>query len=92
MKTIPQPQSVERRSEERRPGGDVLVKLDPGIGRPPFTCFVWDISENGVRLKLSENSELPPIVHVVIGDVRKAARVVWRKADHVGLEFVAAIR
>ena len=92
MKTIPQPQTVERRSVERRPGGNVLVKLDPGSGRPLFTCFVWDISENGVRLKLSENSELPPIVHVVIGDVRKAARVVWRKADHVGLEFIAASR
>jgi hypothetical protein len=89
---IPKPQPAERRSEERRPGGNALVKLDPGGGRPPFTCFVWDISENGVRLKLSENSELPPIVHVVIGDVRKAARVVWRKADHVGLEFVVAIR
>ena len=92
MESIPKPQTVERRAEERRPGGNALVKLDPGRGRPPFTCFVWDISEKGVRLKLSENSELPPIVHIVIGDVRKAARVVWRKADHVGLEFVAAIR
>ena len=85
------PQAVERRSEERRSGGNVLVKLDPGSGRSPFTCFVWDISESGIRLKLSENSELPPIVHIIIGEVRKRARVVWRKADHVGLEFLAAI-
>jgi hypothetical protein len=91
MKSTPKPQTVERRSEERQPGGNVLVKLDPGSGRLPFSCFVWDISDKGIRLKLSENSELPPIVHIVIGDVRKRARVVWRKADHVGLEFVAAI-
>jgi len=91
MKIIPKPPTVERRSEERQPGGNALVKLDPGSGRPPFTCFVWDISERGVRLKLSENSELPPIVHIVMGNVRKRARVVWRKADHVGLEFVATI-
>ena len=91
MKIIPKPPTVERRSEERQPGGNALVKLDPGGGRSAFTCFVWDISEKGVRLKLSENSELPPIVHIVMGSVRKRARVVWRKADHVGLEFVAAI-
>ena len=92
QEAIPKTQMVERRSEERRPGGNALVKLDPGSGRPPFTCFVWDISESGVRLKLSQKSELPAIVHIIIGDVRKMARVVWRKADHVGLEFVAAIR
>ena len=91
MKAIPKPQTVERRCVERWPGGNALVKLDPGSGRSPFTCFVWDISEDGVRLKLSEKSELPPIVHIISGNVRRTARVVWRKADHVGLEFVAAI-
>jgi hypothetical protein len=57
-----------RRSEKREHvGGTYLVKLDPGKGVPPFTCFVWDISESGIRLKLCERANLPPVVHILIG-------------------------
>ena len=87
-----QPFFVDRRSETRRRADYCLVKLDPGRGRAPITCFVWDISEGGTRLKLSENIDLPSVVHVVIGDVRKAARVVWRKADHIGLQYLPDTR
>jgi len=81
--------AVERRSKKREHvGGTYLVKLDPGKGATPFTCFVWDISEDGIRLKLSEPRPLPPVVHVLIGDVRKAAKVVWQKGDQVGLQFL----
>jgi hypothetical protein len=81
---------LERRSEKREHvGGTYLVKLDPGKGVPPFTCFVWDISESGIRLKLSERANLPPVVHILIGNVRKAAKVIWQKGDQVGLQFVA---
>ena len=80
---------VERRSETRDyRGGTYLVKLDPGKGASPFTCFVWDISESGIRLKLSERRPLPPVVHILIGNVRKAAKVVWQKGDQVGLQFL----
>jgi hypothetical protein len=37
---------------------------------------------------MSEDIDLPPIVHVIVGNVRKAARVAWRKADHVGLQYL----
>ena len=79
---------VERRSEKRHRIGQVLVKLDPGKGRTPFTCFVWDLSDNGARLKLPENIELPSVVHVIFGNVRKRATVIWREADHVGLSLL----
>jgi len=29
-----------------------------------------------------------PVVHILIGDVRKAAKVVWQKGDQVGLQFL----
>jgi hypothetical protein len=81
---------VERRSEKREHfGGTYLVKLDPGKGGCPFTCFVWDISEHGIRLKLSERAGLPPVVHIMIGNVRKAAKVIWQKGDQVGLQFLS---
>jgi hypothetical protein len=84
QETIP---GRERRSEERQFIGNPLVKLDPGEGRPPLACFVWDISERGARLKLSQVIELPKTVGVLIGNVRKDARVVWSKGDQIGLEF-----
>ena len=82
--------AVERRSKKREHvGGTCLVKLDPGKGASPFTCFVWDISENGIRLKLSERRSLSPVVHVLIGNVRKAAKLVWQRGDQIGLQFLS---
>jgi len=81
--------AVERRVKKREyVGGTYLVKLDPGKGASPFTCFVWDISESGIRLKVSERHPLSPVVHVLIGNDRKAAKVVWQKGDQVGLQFL----
>ena len=79
---------VERRSEQRHQPSQFLVKLDPGNGQKPFTCFVWDLSASGIRLKLSENVELPRVVHVIIDNVRRPAKVIWRKGDHVGLSLL----
>jgi hypothetical protein len=87
MDAFSKPPFAERRSEKRKIVDNCLVKLDPGTGRPPFTCFVWDMSESGVRLKLSEIIDLPPSVHIIIGNVRKAAKVVWQKADQAGFKF-----
>ena len=87
-----QPFYVDRRSEPRRRVDNFLIKLDPGNGRPPITCAVWDVSTGGTRLKLAEAIELPPVVHVIIGNVRKTARVVWRKADQIGLQYLPGTR
>jgi PilZ domain len=82
------PAAIERRSEKRQFIGHYLVKLDVGKARSPLTCFVWDISERGARLKLSERIDLVGVVYVIIGSVRVCARVIWQKADQVGLEFL----
>ena len=89
MDLFAQPYDLDRRSEPRRRVEAFLLKLDPDDGRAPINCSVWDISEGGTRLRLAEDVALPRVVHVVIGNVRKAARVVWRKADHVGLQYLA---
>ena len=89
MDVFSKPYDLDRRSEPRRRVDHFLLRLDPGDGRAPITCAVWDISEGGTRLRLAEDVALPAVVHVVIGNVRKAARVVWRKADHVGLQYIS---
>jgi hypothetical protein len=78
----------ERRSSERVNIGRYLLKLAPGGGREPFTCFIWDLSETGARLKLSEYGPLPRQVTVMIGNVTKTARVVWRDGFDIGIEFL----
>ena len=80
---------LDRRSEPRQRVVNFVLKLDPCDGRAPIICVVWDISEGGTRLKLAQDVELPTVVDVVIGNVRKTARVVWRKADHVGLQYIS---
>jgi hypothetical protein len=77
---------LERRRQERQFVGNPLVKLDPGRGEP-LACFVWDISESGARLKLAQPVDLPSTVTILIGNVRKSGRVVWRRDDQVGIEF-----
>lgn len=77
----------EQRKEPRRSVGKALLKLDIGKGHEPFVCFVWDISDNGARLKVPENVEIPKIVYVISEDSRWPAAVVWRKGNQIGLEF-----
>jgi hypothetical protein len=77
----------ERRAHERYRVNNYHLKLDPGMGRPPIVCSVWDVSEGGTRLKMSEPIDLPRVVHILIGNIRRTAWVVWQKADHVGLEY-----
>jgi hypothetical protein len=83
----PATHAEERRREQRQHIGSPLVKLDPGLGGEPIGCFVWDISERGARLKLARAVALSDVVGVLIGNVRKDARVVWRKEDQIGVEF-----
>jgi hypothetical protein len=79
-------QPLERRSKPRQ-RMNAIVKLDAGTGSEPIACFVWDMSEDGARLKLSVSTDLEEVVNVLIGNVRKPATVRWRKGDQIGLEF-----
>ena len=87
MDALAKTEAAERRREPRE-RINAIVKLDPCNGSEPIACFVWDMSESGARLKLEVESDLGKTVQVLIGNVRKPATVVWRKGDHVGLEFV----
>ena len=82
---------AERRSEPRYAVKDVLVKLRFTSDAEPITCFVWDISRRGMRLKLPTRMSLPARVYVTEGHLIKPARVAWVKGDRVGLEFIQAI-
>jgi len=77
----------DRRSEPRQKPCKAIVQLDPCNGHPPIACFVWDLSDNGARLKLSVEIELAKVVYLIVENDRKPAAVAWRKADQVGLQF-----
>ena len=81
---------AERRSEPRYPVKDVLVKLRLASDAEPITCFVWDVSRRGMRLKLPTRMILPALVYVTVGHLIKPACVVWMKGDQIGLEFIQA--
>jgi PilZ domain len=85
----------ERRNDPRRFFDRASMTLDIGDQRKPLICSVCDISDNGARLKLPEEVELPRIVHVVSDTEKIPAAVAWRKGVQIGLEFfpvAAAIR
>ena len=57
-------------------------------GRAPITCALLDYSVTGVRLELPDDVALPDEVQVLIGELAHNARVVWRKANVVGVDFI----
>ena len=63
------------------------MRLDPCDGRAPFTCALLDHSVTGMRLELPDDVVLPAEVHVLIGEIAHNARVVWRKANVVGVDL-----
>jgi hypothetical protein len=57
---------------------------------PPRVCAISDISENGARLVLQSEADLPE--HFVLlltkeGSARRKCRLVWRDGTAVGVEF-----
>jgi hypothetical protein len=80
---------VERRRHAREViGGDYVLRLDMGDGHEPMKCFIWDISEGGARLTLTENVRMPDTMAALIGNVVRAVRLVWHKADQIGIQFL----
>jgi hypothetical protein len=76
----------ERRNDPRRFFDRASMTLDIGDQRKPLISSVCDISEE---------VELPRIVHVVSDTEKIPAAVAWRKGVQIGLEFfpvAAAIR
>jgi PilZ domain-containing protein len=79
---------VERRRHVREFMKNSALRIDACDGRPPITCFIWDISESGARLTLCQNVKLPSDIAILKGNLTYRARVVWQKEDQIGVEFL----
>jgi hypothetical protein len=88
MSMMPMSKEIERRRSARSRIGHHVLRVGLANGREPITCVVWDMSEEGARLVLSEDAELPAEVTVLIGNVTHRARVVWSKDRQIGVEFL----
>jgi hypothetical protein len=68
--------------------GRYSMRLDPGDGREPMVCQMLDYSVTGVRLQLPDEVNLPKDVQILIGNLSHNARVVWRKNNVIGVDFI----
>jgi hypothetical protein len=57
--------------------------------RGAMDCMIRDLSEDGARIALSQTVALPEVIELDIPqrELRRRARVVWRRNDEVGLCF-----
>jgi len=60
--------------------------------RSAVDCMVRDLSETGARLTFADATTIPDTVELSIPQKQQTLRasVQWRKADEVGIAFVAA--
>ena len=57
--------------------------------RSKTACLVRDLAEDGARIVLSESITIPDVIELQIPQREQmlAARMLWRRADEVGLSF-----
>ena len=86
---LPANNRVERRRHVREIiGGDYMLRVHAGEGREPIKCAIWDISERGARLTLTEKVTMPEKMAALIGNVTRPMRLVWQNEDQIGIEFL----
>jgi hypothetical protein len=90
MDSDPKPEFQDDRRDAPRVDleGRYSMRLDPGDGRGPIVCPVLDYSVTGVRLQLPDDISLPKDVQILIGNLSHNARIVWRKDDVIGVDFI----
>jgi hypothetical protein len=79
---------AERRANERVPTyleGQIALKN----GQPPIECVVWDLSETGLRIAVSDPAEIPlEFAFCIPGESAVAGvRLVWTDGIHYGAMF-----
>jgi hypothetical protein len=90
MQEAPPPAEFDERRDaprveiERR----YCIRLDLCDGRAPIVCALLDFSVTGMRLELPDDTPTSAEVKVLIGDLAHNARIVWRKDNTVGVDFV----
>jgi len=62
--------------------------------RGAMDCMIRDLSEDGARIVLSDTVALPEVIELDIPqrELRRRARVVWRRNGEIGLCFSFADR
>jgi riboflavin biosynthesis pyrimidine reductase len=83
-------------AERRQPGPRRRVLLG-GVttyedGAYTLNCQIRDLNEKGARIVVSSRQSLPEELYLVVTRDHMAhkARLVWRKGDEAGLEFVSS--
>lgn len=80
---------VDRRDAPRvEVGGQYSIRVNPGDGRAPVLCTLLDYSVTGMRLQLPSDVPLPEQVSVMIGEIEHNARIAWRNASTIGIDFI----
>jgi hypothetical protein len=80
---------AERRTTPRAEvDGRYSTQLDLCDGREPITCVVLDYSVTGMRIEVPDGQALPERLQVLIGTLSHNGRVVWRKDNTAGVDFV----
>ncbi len=60
---------------------------DPGGAASPLVCKISNISHKGAKIALADENALPDNFILHVGSARRAARVVWRSQNQIGVEF-----
>jgi PilZ domain len=69
---------------------DLVVQIESADGSN-VNGVLLDLSEGGVRLKVSNPDSLPEHVVLKLSDkVHRWSRIAWRSAEEIGAEFVSA--
>ena len=80
---------AERRDTPRAEiDGRYTTQLDLCDGREPIACVILDYSVTGMRIEVAESQALPERLQVLIGNLSHNGRVVWRKGNIAGVDFV----
>jgi hypothetical protein len=66
------------------------IQVDVADGTAPFECALLDISEKGARILSDAPQKIADQVVLLLGQrgARRRCKVVWRKGNEIGLEFV----
>ena len=55
---------------------------------PKLECVIRNISESGALLQVSTTFGIPTTFDLILGDVTRPCRTVWRSETTIGIAFV----
>jgi hypothetical protein len=85
------PVEVQDRRRSVRFSAALPAMIWVGAGAELHPCTMLDVSLHGCRLRLENGDSIPDhftLLLTMTGTVRRPCKVVWRKDDLFGVEFV----